>query len=79
VLAVMGGADVFDDASPGNVAANDFAFLMRKQSAIAFVSQHGEKRFYVRDFAAKGVGYADGIRGVGFTGLRTLWGARRYR
>src|SRR5277367_1792575 len=48
------------------MATNDFAFVMRKESAILLICQDREKGFYVRNFAAERVCDADSVGRVGF-------------
>jgi hypothetical protein len=76
VFAVMRGAGILDYTRPGDVVANDLAFAVRKQSAVAFVCEYGEKRFHVGNLAAEGVSDADGIGGVSSYEGFALFGTR---
>ena len=47
-----------------------------KERGVAFVGEHREKSFHVRNFAAESVGDADGVGFVGFDQRGAFLGAR---
>src|SRR5712664_39114 len=65
LLPVMRRLDVRDDARPGNVIFDEFAFAEREKRTVLFIRQHREKSLHVRNFAAEVVRYAHRIRRVG--------------
>src|SRR6266446_120480 len=66
LLPVMRRLDVRDDARPGNVILNEFAFAEREKCAVLFIRQHREKSLYVRNLATEVVRHAHRVRRVRF-------------
>src|SRR5262249_51211250 len=73
-IAIVSRLHVRDHARPWDVCADDFTLIVREQSAIAFVGEHGEEGFYVRNLATKVVGHADGVGCVSFYERRAFGG-----
>src|SRR5271154_5882190 len=62
---MMAGFNVGDDASPGDMFADDGALVDGEEAGVAFVGEDGEESFYVGDFATQSIGDADDVGGVG--------------
>ena len=73
-FAVVASLYVGDDAGPRDVVADDGTFIDGEERGVPLIGQHGEERFYVRNFAAQGVGDTDGVGCVGLDQSVTFGG-----